>query len=256
MPFRPLIGITMRVELERERYYLARDYSEAIEAAGGTPIHIPLIPNTEYIASIARLLDGVLLPGSDSDVDPYHYGMEPNRALGPVYPLKDATDLRLLEEIERLRIPLLGICFGMQVLNVSRGGTLVQDIATELPEAIKHEQGAPRDRKSHRVKVLPESKLYQLAAAETTMVNSHHHQAVRTVGRDLVATAWSSDGLIEAVEDPRPEHSVMAVQWHPEIAWAGDPLSKALFQSFVAVAAETRASSRTAAASQQLPVSA
>lgn len=238
MPSRPLIGITMRVELERERYYLARDYSEAVEAAGGTPIHIPLIPNPEYISSIAGILDGVLLPGSDSDVDPYRYGHEPHRNLGPVYPLKDATDLILLDEIESRRIPLLGICFGMQVLNVSRGGTLIQDISSEAPQAIKHEQGAPRDRTSHRIKLLADSRLRQFVSEDAAMVNSHHHQAVLTVGRDLVATAWSSDGLIEAVEDPRPEHSVMAVQWHPEIAWSRDELSLAMFKSFVGVAAE------------------
>lgn len=238
MSERPLIGITMRVELERERYYLARDYSEAIEAAGGNPIHIPLIPNREYVESIAGMLDGVLLPGSDSDVDPYRYGMEPHRNLGPVYPLKDATDLLLLEEIERRRIPLLGICFGMQVLNVSRGGTLIQDIVSEMPSAIKHEQGAPRDRWSHRVKVLPESRLGQLIEADSTMVNSHHHQAVSTLGSNLVATAWASDGLIEAVEDPRADHSVMAVQWHPEIAWARDEVSKAVFREFVRIATE------------------
>ncbi|MEO6390743.1 MAG: gamma-glutamyl-gamma-aminobutyrate hydrolase family protein [Pyrinomonadaceae bacterium] len=236
MSRRPLIGITMRVELERERYYLARDYSEAVEAAGGTPIHIPLIPNPEYITSIAEILDGVLLPGSDSDVDPYRYGHEPHRNLGPVYPLKDATDLLLLNEIERRRIPTLGICFGMQVLNVSRGGTLIQDINSEAPQAIKHEQGAPRDRWSHRIKLLEDSRLRQLAADDAALVNSHHHQAVLSVGRDLVATAWSSDGLIEAIEDPRPEHSVMAVQWHPEIAWARDPLSLAIFKEFVAIA--------------------
>lgn len=249
MSVRPLIGITMRVELERERYYLARDYSEAIEAAGGNPIHIPLIPNQDYVESIAGMLDGVLLPGSDSDVDPYRYGMEPHPNLGPVYPLKDATDLMLLAEIESRRIPLLGICFGMQVLNVSRGGTLIQDIASEMPAAIKHEQGAPRDRWSHRVKVLPESRLGQLIAAESAMVNSHHHQAVNTLGNNLVATAWSSDGMIEAVEDPRSDHSVMAVQWHPEIAWSRDGISKTVFREFVRIAAEygmTRRNSHSA----------
>jgi putative glutamine amidotransferase len=253
MSERPLIGITMRVELERERYYLARDYSEAIEAAGGNPIHIPLIPNGEYVESIAGMLDGVVLPGSDSDVDPYRYGMEPHPNLGPVYPLKDETDLLLLEEIERRRIPLLGICFGMQVLNVSRGGTLIQDITSEMPSAIKHQQGAPRDRWSHKVRVLPESRLGQLVKTDSTMVNSHHHQAVNTLGNNLVATAWSSDGMIEAVEDPRSDHSVMAVQWHPEIAWSRDNVSKAVFQEFVRIAAEYGREHHNRQSSEQLP---
>jgi len=124
---RPRIGITMRLELESNRFYLARDYSEAVEAAGGAPVHISLIPRLDYISSVMDGLDGVLLPGSDSDVDPLRYGAEPHRQLGTVVTVKDETDLLVLEEIEKRSMPLLAICFGMQVLNVSRGGTLVQD---------------------------------------------------------------------------------------------------------------------------------
>src|SRR5918912_264122 len=118
---RPRIGITMRVDLQTERFYLARHYSEAVEAAGAAPLHISLIPRREYIASVLDALDGVLLPGSDSDVDPLRYGREPHARLGTVQPLKDETDLLVLEEVERRRMPLLAICFGMKVLNVSRG---------------------------------------------------------------------------------------------------------------------------------------
>ena len=91
-------------------------------------------------------VDGILLPGSGSDVDPLRYGHEPHQALGNVHSIKDETDLLVLEEIERRRLPLFGICFGMQILNVSRGGTLIRDIASQVQGAIKHEQGAPRDR--------------------------------------------------------------------------------------------------------------
>src|SRR2546423_1868815 len=149
---RPRIGITMRIELETERFYLARFYSEAICEAGGVPVHIPLIPKKEFISSVAENLDGVLLPGSDSDVDPLRYGRDPHPKLGSVHPLKDETDLMILREVERRAIPLLAICFGMQVLNVSRGGALMQDIGSELPLAVKHEQGKPRDRRSHRIR--------------------------------------------------------------------------------------------------------
>jgi gamma-glutamyl-gamma-aminobutyrate hydrolase PuuD len=98
---RPRIGITMRIELETDRFYLSRYYSEAIEAAGGTPCHISLIPKREYISSIVDGLDAVLLPGSDSDVDPLRYNAEPQRALGNVHPIKDETDLLVLDEIEK-----------------------------------------------------------------------------------------------------------------------------------------------------------
>jgi len=236
---RPRIGITMRLELETDRFYLARHYSEAIEAAGGAPVHISLIPNPGYISSVMDELDGVLLPGSDSDIDPLRYGTEPHPHLGSVHPVKDETDLLVLDEIEKRRLPLFAICFGMQALNVSRGGTLIQDIPSQLPGAIKHQQGAPRDRPSHAIKLAKTSLLLALASAEQILVNSHHHQAVDKVGSDLVATAWTSDGLIEAVEDSRPERFALGVQWHPELGWQRDPLSKALFERFIAEAKVT-----------------
>lgn len=230
---RPRIGITMRLESSTDRFYLGRHYSEAVEAAGAAPVHISLIPRREYIAEVMASLDGILLPGSDSDVDPLRYGHDPHPGLGTVQPLKDETDTLVLEEVERRRTPLLAICFGMQILNVVRGGTLIQDIRSELPEAIKHEQGAPRDRRSHRVRLLEGSLIAELAGGESTVVNSHHHQAVEKVGRELVATAWTSDGLVEALEDPRGDRFALAVQWHPEIAWEQDEFSRAIFQRFV-----------------------
>ncbi|HEX9423575.1 MAG TPA: gamma-glutamyl-gamma-aminobutyrate hydrolase family protein [Pyrinomonadaceae bacterium] len=235
---RPRIGITMRLEFETDRFYLSRHYSEAVEAAGGAPVHISLIPRPDYISTVMDNLDGLLLPGSDSDVDPMRYGAEPHPNLGSVHPVKDETDLLVLEEIERRGMPLFAICFGMQALNVSRGGTLIQDIASQLPKAIKHQQGAPRDRPSHAVKLDNASFLSSLAQGQLALVNSHHHQAVDKVGRDLMATAWSSDGLIEAVEDSRPQRFVVGVQWHPELGWQEDKLSQALFNHFVAAANE------------------
>lgn len=233
MKRRPRIAITMRLELETDRFYLARHYSEAVEAAGGLPVHLPLIPNREYIAGVMSEIDGLLLPGSDSDVDPARYGQEPHPQLGFVVTEKDETDLLTLTEAERRGTPIFAICFGIQSLNVFRGGTLIQDIPSQVPKAIKHEQGAPRNRHSHRVRILDGSLLRQLANTDSAPVNSHHHQAIETLGRELVATAWASDGLVEAVEDPRSDRYVLGVQWHPELAWERDPLSQALFTRFV-----------------------
>jgi putative glutamine amidotransferase len=230
---RPRIGITMRIEIATDRFYLSRYYSEAIEAAGAAPVHISLIPNPDYIAAVVENLDGLLLPGSDSDVDPLRYGRQPLRALGPVHSIKDETDLMVIGAAEKKGIPILGICFGMQVLNVARGGSLIQDLATQRPEAIKHEQGVPRDRPSHTVSLLEGSLVASLAESSELVVNSHHHQAVENLGQNLVATAWSSDGIVEAMEDPRSDRFVAAVQWHPELGWQEDSFSKRLFQHFV-----------------------
>ena len=233
---RPRIGITMRLELETNRFYLARYYSEAVEAAGGLPVHIPLIPNSDFIKGVFDGLDGLLLPGSDSDIDPQRYGQQPHPQLGSVHPEKDETDLLALAEAEARAMPVFAICFGIQSLNVFRGGTLIQDIPSQLPEAIKHAQGAPRERHSHRVRVLEDSRLGQLAGADSAPVNSHHHQAIEKLGRELVATAWAPDDIVEAAEDPRSDRFVLGVQWHPELAWESDELSRALFSRFVSEA--------------------
>jgi putative glutamine amidotransferase len=237
---RPRVGITMRLELSTDRFYLGRHYSEAVEAAGAVPVHISLIPQPEYISAVMDSLDGILLPGSDSDVDPLRYGAQPHPQLGIVVPVKDQTDLLVLEEIERRNLPLFAICFGMQILNVSRGGSLIQDISTELPNAIKHEQGPPRDRPSHSIKLDNNSLLATSAESGAAVVNSHHHQAIETVGENLKATAWASDGLIEAVEDTRPDRFALGVQWHPELGWQQDELSRALFKQFVHACAAYR----------------
>jgi putative glutamine amidotransferase len=232
----------MRIEAPTDRFYLARQYSEAVEAAGGIPFHISLIPEPDYVTQVVESLDGILLPGSDSDVDPQRYGHQPHPRLGTVQPIKDRTDLLVLAAAEKKRIPVLGICFGMQVLNVYRGGTLIQDIESQVPNAIKHEQGAPRDRRSHSIKILSGSVLESLAGAEQSSVNSHHHQAIDSIGRDLIATAWSTDGLVEALEDPRAQPFVMTVQWHPEIGWENDELSQAIFGRFVREVRENKLS--------------
>ncbi len=240
----------MRHELETERFYLARYYSEAVEAAGGVPVHLSLIPRVEYVASVLGRLDGVLLPGSASDVDPLRFGQEPHQRLGQVHPLRDETDSLVLTEVEARQLPLFAICFGIQIWNVSRGGTLIQDIDSQWPDAVKHEQGAPRGRRSHSLRLLEGSLLAELAGGLTTHVNSHHHQAIESLGTNLRATAWSPDGLVEGVEDVRDDRWAVGVQWHPEIDWQDDEFSTRLFNNFVNAAREY-ASTRTTYANAQ-----
>ncbi|MBA2335378.1 MAG: gamma-glutamyl-gamma-aminobutyrate hydrolase family protein [Pyrinomonadaceae bacterium] len=236
MAYRPQVGITMRLELETRRFYLGRDYSEAIEAAGAIPIHLALIPKRDYIEGVLRNLDGVLLPGSDSDVDPSYYGEEPHPKLKRVVPEKDETDLLVLAIAEELGLPVLGICFGMQSLNVSRGGSLVQDIESHIEKCVKHEQGAPTARNSHLVKHATDSLLASIAVSagvDKLKVNSHHHQSISRVGENLAATAWANDGVIECIEDTREDRYVFGVQWHPELSWQSDCVSSEIFTKFI-----------------------
>ncbi len=239
MGYRPRIGITMRLEIETRRFYLGRDYSEAVEAFGGIPVHLALIPKREYIIEALKGMDGILLPGSNTDVDPHYYGEEPNHKLGTVIPEKDETDQLVLETVESLNLPLLAICYGMQALNVSRGGTLVQDIESQIQGSIKHEQGIPHARNSHSLKIGETGILAGMdavrSARDTIRVNTSHHQAIGEVGRDLVATAWASDGVTECIEDSREGRFALGVQWHPELTSGFDRLSKEIFEHFVDV---------------------
>ena len=245
MAYAPRIGLTMRLELETRRFYLGRDYSEAVQVAGGVPVHIPLIPDEKYIESLVEELDGVMLPGADCDVDPAYYGEDPHPKLGRVIPEKDRTDILVLEQAERLGLPVLAICYGMQALNVFRGGSLVQDLESQIEGSMKHRQGEPLDRYSHSVSIAEKNLLFELAG-NTALVNSHHHQAVRRTGRDLRAIAWANDGVIEAIEDVRSERFVLGVQWHPEIAWDRDDLSRGIFERFVAACSSRSAARRSA----------
>jgi putative glutamine amidotransferase len=230
----PLIGITTRLDAENN-FYLKRYYAEAIEGSGGAPFYIPLIPEREYLGSLAGKLDGLLLSGSSSDLDPAFYGEEPHPKLGSVTPERDHTDLILLEIAEERKLPVLGICFGLQSLNVSRGGTLFQDLESQYTDPIKHQQGQAVDRPSHRITIEANSLLAQLAGGDVMRVNSSHHQAIKQVGRDLRVIARAHDGVIEAVIDPRPDRFVLGVQWHPEVGWERDEFSKAIFRRFIEV---------------------
>jgi putative glutamine amidotransferase len=236
------IGLTMRLELETRRFYLGRDYCEALENFGATPFHIGLIPKREYIKAAIENLDGILLPGSDTDVDPLRFGEEPHTKLKKIIFEKEETDLMILEEAEKIGLPVLGICFGMQVLNVSRGGNLIQDIDSQIENPVKHEQGVPLERNSHSIDIEENSRLMRLITnvegAKKVKVNSHHHQAVREVGKNLRATAWAKDGVIECLEDERAGRFVFAVQWHPELSWKTDELSANIFKKFVKAAKE------------------
>ncbi|MGI8467136.1 MAG: gamma-glutamyl-gamma-aminobutyrate hydrolase family protein [Pyrinomonadaceae bacterium] len=230
---KPKIGITMRLELPTRRFYLGCDYSEALAGLGAIPFHLSLIPDKKYIAEAVKNLDGILLPGCDTDVEPLRYDEEPHPKLGRVITEKDETDLMVLEEAEKRNLPVLGICFGMQVLNVSRGGSLIQDIESQVANSLQHSQLAPLDRNSHSIEVEKESVLSSLITSKNVKVNSSHHQSVKEAGKNLKITARAKDGVVECIEDTRQNHFVLGVQWHPEVNWKTEDLSRKIFELFI-----------------------
>ncbi|MCI0665180.1 MAG: gamma-glutamyl-gamma-aminobutyrate hydrolase family protein [Acidobacteria bacterium] len=197
------------------------------------PIYIPLIPRRRYLESLSDKLDGLMLSGSASDINPELYGQERHPNLGTVTAERDETDMILLEIAEERRLPVFGICFGIQSLNVSRGGTLIQDIEAQVSDALEHEQEHAANQLTHEIEIEPDSLLARLAGSQIAMVNSSHHQAIAEVGSNLQVLARASDGVIEAVIDPRPDRFVLGVQWHPEVGWENDRFSQALFNVFI-----------------------
>lgn len=223
----------MRLEIETDRFYLGRDYCEALEKFGAVPIHIGLIPKKNYISRLVEDLDGILLPGSNTDVDPTKFGEEPHIGFGRNIPIKDETDLLVLEEAEKRNLPVLAVCFGMQVLNVFRGGSLYQDINQQIKDSIKHDQGKPLERNSHSLETKKGSLIDELCSNPKIKVNSHHHQSVKDVGKNLRITAHAKDGVVECIEDIRDDRFVLGVQWHPELSYKWDNLSENIFKVFV-----------------------
>jgi putative glutamine amidotransferase len=243
MSARPLIAVTTS-ELRRPEDVVARPqgeppklevalatlYPEAIERAGGIPVIVPLL-RPEAIAALLDRVDGICLPGGP-DLQPSAYGEEPHPQLGPTEPRVDAVELALVRAADRRDLPILAICRGMQLLNVARGGTLHQHLPDVVGGRLEHRQPEHGSVTTHRVETAPHSRLRATLGGPSLEVNSFHHQAVRTLGDDLSATAWAEDGTIEAIEEPG-ERLVLGVQWHAEGLRAHDPL----FELLVAAAA-------------------
>lgn len=211
-------------------------YAEAIREAGGEPVLVPLHASQEEQAHLIAGAHGVLLPGSPADVNPEKWGELPHSQTASPDPLREAADELLLQDAFNLQKPVFGICYGLQSMNVWRGGSLVQHLET----AVNHSPG--RDvADAHPLRVRSNSKLATLVKASgtpdgTVVVNSSHHQALERLGDQLLPVATSPvDGVIEAVEDPAARF-VVGVQWHPERTTGTSALSQQLFRSFVEAA--------------------
>lgn len=232
---------SLREEKEKRRGPYDK-YLECVRAAGAEPVPVSLAAGAGALQALLPTLDAVLLPGSANDVDPQWYHTARSAHCAEADAHREQTDFALLDHAWAARKPVLAICYGLQSLNVWRGGSLIQDIGSEVERPLVHEW---RDRKSgapephHAIHIVQDSELGRLArpASEVT-VNSSHHQAVRRAGRELKITAHAPDGVVEALEHVADGRWCVAAQWHPERA-PDDPLTQALFGGLL-VAARAR----------------
>lgn len=239
---RPLIGVpTGREKSQRffglPLYIMNQTYVRTLEMLGALPVMIPLQMSDATLYGIFQRLDGLLLPGGE-DIDPSYYGTERHPQLGPTDRERDRTELLLTRWALDVGMPVLGVCRGVQVLNVACGGTLFQDLTDQRPDLQKHDYFPPnfeRFRISHGLEIAAESLLAR-ALGEVHEVNSMHHQGIDRVGDGLKPVALAEDGLVEALEAPGLPY-VVGVQWHPEELATTDQHSGTLFHDFVLAAA-------------------
>jgi putative glutamine amidotransferase len=234
---RPRVAIPIPHSSDRE--YAERalpQYEHAVEMAGGEPVRIPVdAPPAEVMKQIERC-DAVLLPGSKADVDPEKYGAERDPQTAPSDPGRDTVDELLLQDAYNMRKPILGICYGSQILNVYRTGTLLQHIESPINHAIGRKQPI-----AHSIALKPGSRLAKIVGETESPVNSSHHQSAEVIGDGLEVVARSSaDGIVEAVEGTAPGHFVLGVQWHPERSVDDDEHSRAIFRALVEAAKSHR----------------
>jgi putative glutamine amidotransferase len=232
---RPLIGVTTSITVGKapERAYVNSAYLAAVQDAGGVPVPLPPQLDDHALSEIAGRLDGLLLTGG-GDIDPALFGESPHETLYEVAPIRDRLEMALVHRFMERRRPILAVCRGIQLLNVALGGSLYQDVGSDPGTQIRHQQNEPRSQPTHQVKVMPGSFLARVLGSEALEVNSMHHQAVKGLGRGLVAVAFAPDGIVEGVElsDPDPDHFVLGVQWHPEELFELDAAARRLFRAF------------------------
>jgi putative glutamine amidotransferase len=239
-PIRPRVGIPWRTseeEAQNNRPKIA-NYEEAVRKAGGEPVLVSLKNRAEQDRVIPTL-DAFVLPGSPADVEPAEYGATNKGMSAPADMPRELADRAILAHAFAEKKPILAICYGCQLLNVYLGGTLIQDVRSELGTTAPHRKKdlspEPTDDPIHGAKFEPVSRLAEIASDEQAKINSSHHQAIAKPGKNLRVTAHSTDGVIEGVEWTGDSNWVVGVQWHPE-RMLGDAFSERLFRDFVAAA--------------------
>jgi putative glutamine amidotransferase len=228
----PLIGVStsITIDAQPERAYVNTAYLRAVQAAGGVPVLLPPQLDDEACRGLWQRLDGVVLTGG-GDIEPARFGESAHPKTADVSSARDALEIEVVHRALRDDVPLLGICRGLQVVNVALGGSLHQHLPTA---PVLHAQTEPRDRPTHAVKIRVEgTHLGRLLGATELPVNSMHHQGINRLGGGLREVAWAPDGVIEAVELEGADRFVLAVQWHPEELVGHDAAARALFSAIV-----------------------
>lgn len=251
---RPRVGIpycklTEQLNGIRQKYNL---YLHSVETAGGVAVPIALNLSPGDLEKQAHTLDAILLPGSSADVDPSRYRSSRGLYTADADSTRDATDLSLLRHCFTEEKPILAICYGMQILNVYLGGSLIQDIPSEVQTTIEHAARKGQTERFHDLRIDDESRIASFAGKSKTQVNSSHHQAIHEPGQGLRITARADDNIAEAVEWEGDSNWVVGVQWHPERMTNDDSFSKHLFEEFVAAAAHGRNEARSVTSKRDL----
>lgn len=231
---RPIIGVVPLDDTKLNSLWMLNDYFDALYEAGAVPVMLSITDDEEDLSSLAQKLDGLLITGGQ-DVDPSLYGEEPHEKLGTPSRLRDLMETKLTDAFLKVDKPILGICRGMQFLNVYFGGTLYQDIPSQYQTKIGHDMEKPYDRFVHTVTIPEGTKLASILHLSEIGVNSCHHQAVKDLAPGLTADAVSEDGLIEGIEHEDYSY-VVGIQWHPEFMHINDGNSRLIFTSFTTAA--------------------
>lgn len=226
-----------------ERTGVNAAYVRSVLAAGGVPLIVSPLMGPAYAMRALDGVDGLLLSGGE-DIHPAWYGAEPSPHLYPPSRERDLFELAIFAAARQRELPILGICRGIQLVNVALGGTLYQDLPTERPGPVAHDPGGSRDARSHEVRLLENSRTARALGRTVLSVNSFHHQAVDRLAGGLVASGWTADGVIEAAESPSEAPWLVAVQWHPEeMHGEGTAPERGLFRALVEAASRTELSS-------------